>query len=147
MKEYKLSQENADSLFSFLTTIEDKEYDNNIKSKGKFTRYGKALTSEEYSIIYPYIESVLNELKNFHVLGGYINKYSDGNMWTPNHSHKGTWQLVISVGATRDFLLSKKIRKVKHGDCILFGSSVHGIPKDETCTEERFSIAFFCIPL
>ena len=35
-------------------------------------------------------------------------------MWTPNHNHKGTHQLIISLGGTRTLNVAKKGFKMKN---------------------------------
>ena len=77
----------------------------------------------------------------------YLNWYKDGTMWSPNHNHQGVHSLVISLGATRNFVLGKKIIEVKNGDAVFFGSAIHGVPKQAEVTEGRISIAVFLIPL
>jgi hypothetical protein len=77
------------------------------------------------------------------VLGTYLNYYKDGNDFCPNHSHTGTCQLIISFGASRPLTVGTKQYILKSGDAILFGSSVHGIPKDTNIKEGRISIAVF----
>ena len=73
----------------------------------------------------------------------YVNYYKDGNMWTPNHSHKGTHQIVISLGATRQLKVGKKTFDMSSGSAIIFGGSIHGVPKQPDVKEGRISIATF----
>lgn len=73
----------------------------------------------------------------------YINLYRDGNDSTPNHKHDGTIQIVFSFGATRTLKLGSREYNLNDGDVIIFGSQIHGVPKQEQCTETRYSIAFF----
>ena len=80
---------------------------------------------------------------NLSLYGCYLNYYKDGTHYTPNHSHKGTTQIVISLGGTRSFVLGKKTFNVKNGDVAIFGSAIHGVPKQENA-EPRISIAVFC---
>jgi hypothetical protein len=75
--------------------------------------------------------------------GLYLNYYKDGNDWTPNHTHPGTTQIVISLGTTRTFEYCKKPLPSGNGDVIVFGSSIHGVPKEPAITEGRISIALF----
>ena len=67
-------------------------------------------------------------------------------MWTPNHSHKDTHQLVVSLGVTRTLQVGEKKYSMVNGSAIIFGSSIHGVPKDETVTGGRISIATFMVP-
>jgi hypothetical protein len=73
----------------------------------------------------------------------YINYYKTGEEWTPNHTHKGTSQFVLSLGQTRTLVIGKKKFVMSSGDAALFGSSMHGVPKDPSVNEGRISIAFF----
>ena len=67
-------------------------------------------------------------------------------MWTPNHSHKGTHQLVISLGTSRTLQVGNKDYLMENGDVILFGSSMHGIKPDQS-VNGRISIATFMVPV
>lgn len=75
----------------------------------------------------------------------YLNYYRNGNDYTPNHSHPKSKQLVISLGAKRKLEIGRKSIEMENGSAILFGSSVHGVPKDLNVTEGRISIAVFLI--
>jgi hypothetical protein len=74
--------------------------------------------------------------------GAYINYYRNGEDWTPNHTHKNTSQFVLSLGETRTLQIGKNSHQINSGDAVLFGSSVHGICKDDS-TKPRISIALF----
>ncbi len=76
----------------------------------------------------------------------YLNYYENGEMWCPNHTHPGTHQMVLSLGETRTLVVAKKDYVMKSGDAIIFGSAIHGVPKD-TSTEGRIAIATFMKPL
>ncbi len=76
-------------------------------------------------------------------IGVYINYYRDGTDYTPSHTHKDTTQIVVSLGATRTFTYVKKEVESRNGDVLIFGASAHGVPKDESVTEGRISIALF----
>ena len=84
--------------------------------------------------------------QNYIIHGIYLSKYKDGRDWTPNHSHKGTHQLVISLGETRTLFVSKKPYPMEDGDAVLFGSAIHGIPKSDS-SGVRISIATFMSPV
>jgi hypothetical protein len=76
----------------------------------------------------------------------YLNYYENGEIWTtdhPNHSHSGTHQLVISLGCPRTLQVTKKDYRMENGDAILFGSAIHGVPKEVNVKEERIGIATF----
>jgi len=75
----------------------------------------------------------------------YVNYYENGKMYTPMHTHKGTKQLVLSLGESRDLIIGKKTFTMKNGDAIIFGSSPHGVPVSDT-KKGRISIATFMIP-
>ena len=120
-----------------------------------FTRLAHQLDmeSKQGEMILDIIKDVLLQMKtqdpklpNYAVFGVYINYYRDGNMYTPQHSHKGTHQLVISLGATRTLTIAKRAISMENGDAILFGSSIHGVPKEQSLGG-RISIATFMAPL
>jgi hypothetical protein len=126
-----------------------------IQSKTGFTRlaHNVNLDSEFGKEILGLVTEILMEMKktdptipNYAIFGIYINYYKDGKMFTPNHSHKGTHQLVISFGATRTLTLGKRSCRMENGDAILFGSTIHGVPKEDT-EDGRISIATFMAPL
>lgn len=90
---------------------------------------------------------VNEKIPDYCVYGIYLNYYKDGNMYTPNHTHLKTHQLVISLGASRTFNIGKKSMTLKGGDAVLFGSAVHGVPKDPSVVDGRISIATFMSPI
>lgn len=85
-----------------------------------------------------------NEYKQLIIHDQYINYYVSGNNYTPMHSHHGLVQIVISLGTTRTLIIGKKEYKSENGDVFVFGSSTHGVPKEEKIKEGRISIALFC---
>ena len=128
------------------------EWEQGVRSKQGFTRKAKAIDLFAYPNLTEIVHLILNKIQQeknvkakviYEIYGTYLNYYQDGNMWTPNHSHPGTSQLIISLGATRTLVLGKKEYQMKNGDAILFGSSVHGVPKDPTVKDGRISIATF----
>ena len=146
-----ITKECANTLFEVLRdTI---EWEEGIKSKKGFTRLAKAINIMEYPDLQSVITNVLHHFfnsgstENYIMAGVYLNYYMDGNMYTPNHTHKGMHQLVISLGATRNFIIGKRIEKMDSGDAIIFGSAVHGIPVQSEVTDGRISIAVFLIPV
>ena len=120
------------------------------RSPGSITRkaFLVSIGDELYFELLPYVSSCLEKLTDvkYVIEGIYINYYETGNMYTPNHSHKGTHQLVISLGGTRTLMINKKAFPMKNGDIILFGSSTHGVPKEDAA-EPRISIATFMKPV
>lgn len=124
-------------------------WEEGIRSKKGFTRKAKALNKNDIIEVDNIIAEVLQKMTKtkYNIIGIYLNYYEDGNMWTPNHSHPGTHQLVISLGATRTLNIAKKNYIMENGDAIIFGSSIHGIPKDESIKEGRISIATFMTPM
>lgn len=136
----------ATSIFDFLK--DSITWEEGIKSKSGFTRLAKSININEYSELFDIVKNVLYKFdKNFKyiLLGTYLNYYKNGEMWTPNHTHPKMHQLVLSLGATRTLLVGKKEYKMTNGSAIMFGSSVHGVPK-ENVTEPRISIAIFLVP-
>lgn len=119
------------------------DWQDGIKSKQGNTR--KA-SSFELGIDDKFDQVVLNALFNIgnvNIYGIYLNYYRNGEDWTPNHSHPGMKQFIISLGATRQLTMGKKVYPMNNGDCMIFGSSVHGVPKDPQCITGRISIALF----
>lgn len=141
-----LNEDFATSLYYFLR--ENIEWEEGVRSKKGFTRKAKGLQIGEIPEIDNVILETLSKIsKNkYLILGIYLNYYENGEMWTPNHSHPGSHQLVISLGQTRKLSLGKKNYEMKNGSAIIFGSSTHGVPKDES-VEGRISIATFMVPL
>ncbi len=86
---------------------------------------------------------MLKHAPNTTLLGIYYNYYRNGNDHTPNHSHPGTIQMIFSLGETRKLIVGKKEIKMKNGDLAVFGSSIHGVPKEENRENGRISIALF----
>lgn len=131
-------------------TLKNKvKWEEGVRSKNGFTRKAKTLDMkevlEDYPEVYNCIGSVLPQFGEgrYAIFGVYLNFYEDGKMYTPNHSHSGTQQLVISLGVSRILTVGKKNFIMNNGSAILFGSSVHGVPKEPEITEGRISIATF----
>jgi len=91
------------------------------------------------------IIKVLSTINNTQsqIYGIYLNYYRNGEDWTPNHSHPGMKQIVISLGADRILTMASNRYNMSNGDVIVFGSSIHGVPKDPNCKTGRISIAMF----
>jgi len=141
--------EKKDARRLYVKLRENIEWEEGIRSKKGFTRLAKALAPGVNKEIDDVIKSALEALipgKRYYIMGIYLNYYKDGQCWTPNHKHEGTHQLVISLGATRTLCVGKKDYEMENGDAIVFGSSIHGIPKDDSQRRGRISIATFMIP-
>lgn len=128
------------------------QWEEGIKSKKGFTRLAKSMRITDDPIVEHIIMRTMTSLKeksknNFNgqlvLYGCYLNYYKDGTYWTPNHTHKGTMQIVISLGGTRTLTVGKKEYDMKNGDVAVFGGTVHGVPKQDD-SEPRISIAIFC---
>ena len=122
-------------------------WEEGVRSKKGFTRLAKSIDLVEQPELEKIIKDTLTKfnLATNYIIGGvYINYYKDGQMWTPNHSHPKMHQLVISLGATRTLIVNKTSYKMNNGSAIMFGSSVHGVPK-ENVLDGRISIAVFMI--
>lgn len=144
-----IDEEFANELFIQLR--DSIEWEEGIRSRKGPTRKAKSFTCFElltqYPIVIDLINSILEYIPTRYVLNSiYINYYETGDNWTPNHSHRRTHQLVISLGGERILTVGKKEYLMKNGDVILFGSSVHGVPKTENA-EPRISIATFMSPV
>lgn len=141
--EYKRSID----LFEFLeNTI---EWEEGIRSKTGFTRLAKSINLEDYPKLTDIINTVITKFNisnNYLIYGVYLNYYKNGDMWTPNHTHPKTHQLIISLGETRKLIVGKKEIEMNSGDAVLFGSSIHGVPK-EVNKKGRISIATFMRPI
>ena len=149
--ENELLGDDCSKLFNYL---KDKvEWEEGIKSSKGFTRLARALSVEEFSevlcdISLSMYELIFNNINKYclrkECIGVYLNYYKDGTHWCPNHTHKGTTQMIISLGATRTLKIGSKEYLSKNGDIIIFGASSHGIVKEE-CQDARISIALFLI--
>lgn len=122
-------------------------WEEGIKSKGKHSRFAKSLSFNDNKSIQDMLINVLKSLslKNYVIFGLYLNYYMSGDDFTPNHKHKGTIQLIISLnehGGDRKLTIGSKEYNLQNGDVILFGGSVHGIPKADN-KNGRISIAVF----
>jgi len=135
----------ADNFFQVLRdTI---QWEEGIRSRYGPTRKAKSLAPGMNTLVDSIITSVLTELgfKCIAMLGIYLNYYRDGQDYTPRHRHPGTRQLVISLGATRRLTVESTNYNLNSGDVIVFGSQLHGVPKDASCHQGRISIAIFVI--
>ena len=132
-----------------------------VRSKKGFTRLGYICDFDE--IPAEIMNCVTKSLKMYsskrncpiegvNIRSVYLNYYVNGDYWCPNHTHKNTIQIVLSLGTTRTLNVGKKQFSLSNGDLVIFGSSVHGIQKEVVDTSNifgggRISIAFFVDPL
>lgn len=140
----------ASTLYEILSSTVS--WEEGIKSrKNTFTRKQSFVDlnkQENYYILECIVKTMKHfNLFNYAIAGVYLNYYENGNHYTPSHSHKGTCQLVISLGATRTLTISKKSYAMNNGDAIFFGSSIHSVPKEPEVKEGRISIAVFLIKI
>jgi len=147
-----LDQEIAETLFTYLYC--NIQWEEGIRSKSGFTRLAKGLSIDDEVLqpVLPYIINAIDKLKpksvsKYAIIGTYLNLYENGDMWTPNHNHPKQHQIVISLGAERILKVGKTDYKMTTGSAIIFGSSIHGVPKDPNCHQPRISIATFMIPI
>lgn len=134
----------------YYTLIDTVNWTSGIKSRKGFTRMQCAMEFGQYPELDMIILRALNSVapnQTYAIHGVYLNYYRDGNDWTPNHSHPGTHQMVISLGATRRLDVAKDQYLMTPGSAIIFGSATHGVPKDPTVLEGRISIATFMDPI
>ena len=137
-----LDKDEASSLYYIIQ--ESLPWQEGIRSRKGFTRLACPLYSMEFPLIDDILKKACKELSiysNFH--GIYVNYYKDGNMWTPNHSHPNTKQIVISLGATRNLKINSKIYSMESGDAIAFGHGIHGVMMQPDIKMGRISIAAF----
>jgi hypothetical protein len=137
----------AESTYTFLKDNISWEQGIYSKSKGKYSRKAYHHNPESDTIVDIFINNLvhtaLDKVGNCQYYGVYLNYYMDGTNFCPNHSHKGTKQLVLSFGAVRTLTIGKKTYEPKSGSGILFGSSIHGIPEEPEIEDGRISIAIF----
>jgi hypothetical protein len=145
-----IPSDRATEIYSFLEN--NIEWEEGVRSKKGFTRKAKPLRMGELDMIDEIILFALQKLnkeKNYLIHFIYLNYYANKDMWCPNHTHikEKTHQLVISLGATRTLHVAKKDYLMENGDIILFGTALHGVPKEDKYCEGRISIAVFMEPI
>ncbi len=117
--------------------------------KTGFTRKAYALPPDEQPKVWQLVTEVVGMfgLDINKILGIYLNLYRNGEDYTPGHSHPGMRQIVISLGASRTLYIKSgstpKNYLLSHGDVIIFGSGMHGVPKEPLVHTSRISIAVF----
>ena len=132
----------ATSIYSHLK--DSVSWEEGVRSKSGFTRLAKAMQLGDDQIIDELIVDVMNQIRYEGVLLGiYLNYYKDGTHYTPNHSHPGTQQIIISLGTTRTLTVGKTKYSMANGDVAIFGGSIHGVPKEPAVTQGRISVALF----
>jgi hypothetical protein len=139
-----LTADHATALFEYLK--DNIEWENGIMSRVHgFTRKAKPMQLGMDQVLDSTIAAVFEKMgiDSAGIYGVYLNYYRDGNDFTPAHSHPGLKQIVISLGATRTLTMGSSSYEMKNGDVIIFGSSIHGVPKDPECKDGRISIALF----
>lgn len=143
-----MSADHCAAIYEYLKT--NLVWEEGVRSRKGFTRFAKPLLLEDDPVVH---EMILEGLRvagvedKYNVLGVYANLYENGTHWTPNHSHKGTHQLVVALGATRTLRIGTKTYASGNGDVTLFGSGVHGIAPEPDVKEGRISLATFMTPL
>lgn len=138
-----IEEDEATTIFNHLRC--NIQWEEGIRSKSGPTRKAKSMDFGIDDILDYIIIKILAKLDvdTSSVRGIYLNYYRTGSDWTPNHSHPGMKQVVISLGADRVLTMGSKNYVMSNGDVIVFGSSIHGVPKDPNCTQGRISIALF----
>jgi len=91
--------------FAFEHLRDNIQWEEGVRSKMGFTRLAKSLSTHDDDIVRQLIESAVkgisngkNKINGMAIFGIYLNYYKDKTFWTPNHSHKGTTQIIISLG-------------------------------------------------
>jgi len=136
----------SDTAMAIYYYLEERiEWEDGVRSKLGFTRKAKPMQLGMDAVIDSCIMESLAKMgvTSSGVYGIYLNYYRNGEDWTPNHSHPGMKQVVISLGASRVLTMGKSSYVMNNGDAIVFGSGIHGVPKDTACTTGRISIALF----
>lgn len=141
----------ATTIFEYLR--DNVDWEDGIRSRSGPTRLAKSLSLNSDELVKSGVMNVLTSLsrqsKNSKalstmvLLGLYLNFYRNGDDWTPTHSHKGSMQIIISLGGTRTLQIGKKDYPMANGDVAFFGGANHGVPK-QSDVEPRISIALFC---
>ena len=139
---------NDEATLRYTILKETIDWQDGVRSRKGFTRKASAIQFGENCLVDEAVTIAVSVLGQYHyrIAGIYLNNYETGEMWTPNHTHPGTHQLVISLGAERTLVIGKKKYQMTNGSAAIFGSGVHGVPKSDT-SQGRISIAAFLIPL
>lgn len=148
LKEY-INSEMSSRLYEFLK--DNIMWGEGVKSRKGHTRSAAPYDLDEFLTIiddFPEIIGTIAEVidkysERKRCEGLYLNYYKDGSDWTPNHTHPGSTQIVISLGETRTFQYGKQNIPSLNGDVFIFGSGIHGVPKEPDILNGRISIALF----
>ena len=141
-----LSAEHCKAAYDYLK--DNLQWEEGVRSRKGFTRFAKPLQLGDDPMV---DELIMEGLRvagvegKYTILGIYANLYENGTHWTPNHSHKGTHQLVVALGASRTLLVGTKKYASGNGDVTIFGSGVHGIAPEPDVKEGRISLATFMV--
>jgi hypothetical protein len=144
-----INTESADKLYLYLK--DNITWEEGVRSYKGFTRLAKSFSPIELDNIlfyyFPDIYQSINNAINTHCIRKqktfvYLNYYTDGTHWCPNHIHKGTTQLIVSLGETRTLKIGNKNYSSANSDIIIFGASSHGVIPENT-TKGRIAIAIF----
>jgi hypothetical protein len=127
------------------------KWEEGAKIRKEHTRSAAEYTLEDciaFANNFPEVNSIIPDIiDNYsirkHCECIFANYYKDGNDWTPNCTQPGITQIVISLGGSRTFIYNKKEIPSNNGDVFVFGSAVHGIPKEPTITTGSIYIALF----
>jgi hypothetical protein len=119
-----------------------------IRSKEGFTRKGQHYRMGSLPLVDQIIRRSILSLTNipYTITEIFVNYYEHGQMWCQNHNHSGSHQVVLSFGASRTLNIGKRKFIMTNGSGCLFGSSTHGVPKEENVKDGRISIAIFMLP-
>ena len=137
-----LAEERAEYLYEIARTFLDPLWE-------KGPRSSRLATAQSADFI-PEIGEVIREIVDEYiprslVYNCYYNLYEDGSMYTPNHSHPGTLQIIISLGpGIRTLKVGKKNYPQHPGTLTIFGSSTHGVAREPHIRDPRIGVAVFC---
>ena len=137
----------ARSFYEYLRTAIDWE-DSIITKKSGYTRKGKLLDINEDELVTEIIARAFSAVQLPDVVPQniYLNYYCNGEDYSPRHAHPKQCQVIISLGATRKLTMGNGSYDMSNGDVIVFGSSLHGVPKQPAVREGRIAIAVFAVP-
>lgn len=107
-KKSVIDNETSTSLYDLLKNTV--EWDDGIRSIKGYTRKAKSLNLGDIPEVDEVIALALSATTNvsYRVDHIYLNYYETNEMWTPNHSHPDTHQLIISLGDSRTLTINKK---------------------------------------
>lgn len=146
-----LDNETAQHLYNLLR--DEVKWEDGIRTRnGGFTRKGYSVppSGRLASCIKDLVNNALEKLGfdgYMVVFGTYLNYYENGNSYTPVHTHPGTTQIIISLGAERTLMIGSKKCKLKSGQATYFKGEKHGVPREPFVRGGRISIATFVLPV